>query len=72
MKQYRWPENKHALDYRATARRLREFRLNFEDMGAIDSREKQAKFVNDAEAIIGWGGIPRSRKLNDWRSMSPD
>ena len=38
----------------------------------MDSREKQAKFVNDAEAIIGWGGIPRSRMLNDWRSMSPD
>ena len=41
-------------------------------MGAIDSRAKQVKFVNDAEAIMRWGGTARSRELNDWRSMAPD
>ena len=30
LERYRWPDNRHALDYRATGRRLREFRLNFE------------------------------------------
>ena len=70
--QYRWPDNSHALDYRVTARRLREFRLNFEDIGIIDSRVQQVQFVDNAEAIIRWGGIPRPRKLNDWRSMPPD
>ena len=72
LEQYRWPDNANGLDYRVTERRLREFRLNFEDMGAIDSRAKQAKFVNDAEAIMRWGGIRHCRKLNDWRSMSPE
>ena len=46
LEQYRWPDNSHALDYRVTARRLREFSLDFEDMGTIDSRVKQAKFVD--------------------------
>ena len=72
LEQYRWPDNSHALDYRVTARRLREFRLNFEDIGIINSREKQTKFVNVAEAIIRLGGISRCKKLNDWRSMPPD
>ena len=72
LEQYRWPDNSHALDYRVTARRLREFRLNFEDIGIIASRVQQVKFVGNAEAIIRWGGIPRPRTLNDWRSMPPD
>ena len=72
LRKYRWPDNANGLDYRVTERRLREFRLNFDDMGAIDSRAKQAKFVNVAEAIIRLGGISRCKKLNDWRSMSPD
>ena len=72
LEQYRWPDNANGLDYRVTERRMREFRLNFDDMGAIDSCAKQAKFVNVAEAIIRLGGIPRCKKLNDWRSMSPD
>ena len=72
LEQYRWPDNGHALDCRVTARRLQEFRLNFEDIGIIDSRVKQVQFVDNAEAIIRWGGIPRPRKLNDWRSMPPD
>ena len=72
LEQYRWPDNANGLDYRVTERRMREFRLNFDDMGAIDSRAKQAKFVNVAEAIIRLGGISRCKKLNDWRSMSPD
>ena len=29
LEQYRWPDNSHALDHRVTARRFREFRLNF-------------------------------------------
>ena len=41
LEQYRWPDNSSALDWRATARRLQEFRANFEDIGAIDSSEKQ-------------------------------
>ncbi len=69
--QYRWPDNANGLDYRVTERRMREFRLNFDDMGDIDSRAKQAKFGNVAEAIIRLGGISRCKKLNDWRSMSP-
>ncbi len=72
LRQYRWPDDANGLDYRVTERRLREFRLNFEDMGIIDSRAKQVKFVNDAEAIMRWGGTTRCKKLNDWRSMSPD
>ena len=72
LEQYRWPDNSHALDYRVTARRLREFRLNFEDIGIIDSRVQQVQFVDKDEAIIRWGGIPRPRKLNDWCSMPPD
>ena len=72
LEQYRWPDNSHALDYRVTARRLREFRLNFEDIGAIDNREKQTKFVDNAEAIFRWGGIRQLRKLNEWRSMPPE
>ena len=72
LEQYRWPDNRNALDYRVTERRLREFRLNFDDIGSIDSRAKQAKFVNVAEAIFRLGGTPRCKKLNDWRSMSPD
>lgn len=72
LEQYRWPDNANGLDYRVTERRLREFRLNFEDMGAIDSRAKQVRFVNDVEAIMRWGGTTRCRELNDWRSMAPD
>ena len=72
LEQYRWPDDANGLDYRVTERRLREFRLNFEDMGAIASRAKQAKFVNDAEAIFRWGGTTRCGRLNDWRSMPPD
>ena len=72
LEQYRWPDNSHALDYRVTVRRLREFRLNFEDIGIIDSRVQQVQFVDNAEAIIRWGGIPRPRKLSDWRSLPPD
>ena len=72
LERYRWPDNSHALDYRATARHLREFRLNFEDIGAIDNRVKQARFVDNAEAIFGWGGIRNLGKLNEWRSVSPE
>ena len=72
LEQYRWPDNSHALDYRVTVRRLRGFRLNFEDIGIIDSRVQQVQFVDNAEAIIRWGGIPRPRKLSDWRSLPPD
>lgn len=72
LEQYRWPDDASGLDYRVTERRLREFRLNFEDLGAIDSRAKQAQFVNVAEAIMRLGGTPRCKKLNDWGSMSPD
>ena len=72
LEQYRWPDNGHALDYRVTGRRLREFRINFEDIGAVDSRVKQAKFVDNAEAIIRWGGIRPSRKLDEWRSTPPE
>ena len=72
LEQYRWPDDANGLDYRVAERRLREFRLNFEDMGAIDTRAKQVKFVNNAEAIIRWGGTMRCGKLNDWRSMAPD
>ncbi len=71
LEQYRWPDNSNALDWRATARRLQEFRANFEDIGVIDSSEKQEKFVDNAEAIIRWGGIPISRGLDDWRRMPP-
>ena len=56
LEQYRWPDNSRALDYRETGRRLREFRIKFEDIGTVDSRVKQAKFVDNAEAIIRWGG----------------
>ena len=70
--QYRWPDNSHALDYRVTARHLRRFRLDFEDIGFIDSRAKQARFVNNAEGIFKWGGIRAVGKLNEWRSMSPE
>ncbi len=72
LEQYRWPDNSHGLDYRVTARRLREFRLNFEDIGVINSREKQTKFVDNAEAIFRWGGIRQRGKLNEWRSMPPE
>ena len=72
LEQYRWPDNRHALDYRVTARRLREFSLNFEDIGIIDSRIKQAKFVDNAEAIFEWGGIRQLEKLNEWRSLPPE
>ena len=72
LRQYRWPDDANGLDYRLTERRLREFRLKFLDMGAIDSRAKQVKFVNDAEAIVRLGGIPRCKQMNDWRSMSLD
>ena len=71
LEQYRWPDNRHALDYRATARHLREFRLNFEDIGVIDNRRKQLEFVDNAEAIFGWGGIRQLDKLNEWRSLPP-
>ena len=47
------------------------FRLNFEDIGAIDDRVKQARFVDNAEAIFGWGGIRNLGKLNEWRSLPP-
>ena len=70
LEQYRWPDNSHALDYRVTARRLRRSRLDFEDIGFIDSRAKQARFVNNAEGIFKWGGIRAVGKLNDWRSLS--
>ena len=69
LEQYRWPDNSRALDCRATARRLREFRINFDDIGAVDSGVKQARFVDNAAAVIRWGGIPFPKKLNDWRSM---
>ena len=72
LEQYRWPDNSNALDWRATAGRLQEFRANFEDIGVIDSGEKQEKFVDNAEAIVRWGGIPFSRGLDDWRSMPPE
>ena len=72
LEQYRWPDNSHALDYRATARSLRRFRIDFDDIGAIDSRVKQAKFVDKAADVIRWGGIPLPKKLNDWRSMTPE
>ena len=70
LEQYRWPDNSRALDYRATGRRLREFRLNFEDIGAIDSRVKQSRFVDNAEAIFEWGGIRNLGKLNERRSLT--
>ena len=70
--QYRWPDNSNALDWRATAGRLQAFRANFEDIGVIDSGEKQEKFVDNAEAIVRWGGIPFSRGLDDWRRMTPE
>ena len=72
LEQYRWPDNRNALDYRATARLLRRFRLDFEDIGAIDRRVKQTEFVNNAEAIFRWGGIRKRGKLNEWRSMPPE
>jgi hypothetical protein len=70
--QYRWPDNSNALDWRATAGRLQEFRANFEDIGVIDSGEKQEKFVDNAEAIVRWGGTPLPRGLDDWRRMTPE
>ena len=72
LEQYRWPDDRKAMDYRATARHLRRFRLDFEDIGAIDSPVKQTEFVNHAEAIFKWGGIRKRGKLNEWRSMPPD
>ncbi len=72
LEQYRWPDDRKALDYRATARLLRRCRLDFEDMGAIYSPAKQTEFVNHAEAIFKWGGIRKRGKLNEWRSMPPD
>ena len=70
--QYRWPDNPNGLDYRLNERRMRGFRRKFSDLSTIDSRAKQTQFVNDAEAIMRLGGIPRCKQLNDWRSMSPD
>ena len=72
LEQYRWPDNSRALDYRVTGRRLREFHINFEDIGTVDSRVKQAKFVDNAEAIVRWGGIRPSKRLDEWRSMPPE
>lgn len=72
LEQYRWPDNNNALDYRTTTRRLRELRLDFEDIGVIDSRAKQAKFVHNAEIIFSWAGVRRRGKLNEWRSMPPE
>ena len=71
LEQYRWPDNRNALDYRVTTRRLREFRLNLEHIGAIDSRVKQTKFVDNAQDIFRWGSIRQRGKLNEWRSMPP-
>ena len=68
---YRWPENRHALDHRATAPKLQEFRDKFRDIGAIDSCTKQTQFIENAEAVIKWGGIPVPRKLQEWRRMPP-
>ena len=45
---------------------------DFEDIGAIDSRVQQTKFVNHAEAILRWGGIRQLRKLNEWRNLPPE
>ena len=72
LERYWWPDNSNGMGWQATARRLREFRLDFDDIGAIDSRVKQAGFVDNAEAIIRWGGIRPSKRLNDWRSMTPE
>ena len=70
--QYRWPDNSNALDWRATAGRLQEFRAKFEDIGTIDTRAKQEEFVDNAEAIVRWGGTPLPRGLGDWRRLSPE
>ena len=72
LEQYRWPDNRNALDCRATAQLLRRFRLDFEDIGAINSRVKQTKFVDNAETIFRWGGIRQLGKLNEWRSLPPE
>ena len=69
---YWWPDNSNGLGWQATAQRLRKFRTNFEDIGTIDSPDKQARFVDNAEDIVRWGGIPLSRRLADWRSMTPE
>ena len=68
---YRWPENRHALDHRATAQQLRQFRDVFRDVGIINSSAKQNRFVANAEDIIKWGGIPVPGKLQEWRRMPP-
>ena len=72
LEQYRWPDNSNRLDWRATARRLQEFRSNFGDIGVIDDRVKQSRFVDNAEAIVEWGGIRNLGKLNEWRSLPPE
>ena len=68
---YRWPENRHVLDHRATAQKLQKFRDDFRDIGAIDSCTKQTQFIDNAEVVIKWGGIPVPRKLREWRRMQP-
>ena len=72
LERYWWPDNSNGMDWQATARRIQEFRTKFEDIAIIDGPGKQEMFVDNAEDIVRWGGIPLSRRLGDWRSMAPE
>lgn len=69
---YWWPDNGNGLDHRAAAQQLREFRNAFRDIGVVDNRVKQDRFVDNACAVVKWAGTPLPKKLNEWRDMPPD
>ena len=67
---YLWPNSFHGDRFADTVRKFDRFRETFENIGAISNRGDQDRFIGNAKAVAGWGGI-RTLKFDDWGLMAP-
>ena len=67
---YRWPNSVNGDRFIDTVRKFDRFRQQFESVGIISDKDDQVRFIANAKAVAGWGGIHRL-KFDDWDLMTP-
>lgn len=67
---YLWPNSVKGDRFTDTVRKFDQFRQQFENVGAMSSKDDQARFIANAKAVAGWGGI-RTLRFDDWEIMTP-
>ena len=70
---YLWPNSVKGDRFTDTVRKFEGFRREFENVGVISDKDRQDRFIANAQAVAKWGGINNLRISSErhWGRLQP-